>query len=851
MPTRSPFGFLLLALLGIAAWAQEAPEYAAFDLAHYKGTPRRQGGNATTAECRPLEGQAGLRFRIVGKAGESAAWLLPLGSDLNTDFELRFAAAAGNLSPAPDGANLALLWTGGTPEAPPTPLWTVVGGNDSLAGRRAWTTRPGQPRLAGLQVSLVCQGDGEATLTLHSLRLSYRGNIPPEEAVTAALAQPPPLATRLELAGRPRLYAGANALAPILDTPGIPGERVVRCPLNLGSRALSGRRAPPLWPSPGYYDESALAAALAPAHANDWLWLDLYLDPPACDLDPAWRAQAELSLRLAFAWLRRAPAGRRVLGASVWLGLAGNVRPPGARDRQPAYLDAFRAWLGQRYASDAALAAAWRLPAVTRANAGNVLRPDWQLPGIGSLLQPLGTQPVRESWTFYRESWTGTLLWLAETAKRHGACLVGLGTGAPWDSDNAGPSLPCPPDFARLLASPAIDLWEIPASRLNPDGGQGDSGSDFLAAALAARHGKLLVLNVNLETLRGTSPEERRERLWRSLASAWWLGAGLSLQGQTIGLGDNLLASEVTRWRQLPARSPQAPETLFVADPAAPASFRSGAGTAAPELFYRLELPTRLWARAGLPFAVALSSAFSPEGTKLLVWHQTVTLDAAARQALRAAQGGQRVLLWSDACGALSERYLSARQMGETFGLNVELRPQPGRAALEPAPGLAEYLPSGGEGYFGAQAGPGGEHSGLAGPWAPRFAATDPEAKVLAAYSDGQAPALAARNYPDWTSLYSGSPVLNPEFLRAAARRAGCHVYLESNDWALIDDRFVVLFAEKAGVRTLKLPAEQPLYVLFRDQEIPAAQEHQLELGAQQCYLLYRGSKADYEQATR
>ena len=78
----------------------------------------------------------------------------------------------------------------------------------------------------------------------------------------------------------------------------------------------------------------------------------------------------------------------------------------------------------------------------------------------------------------------------------------------------------------------------------------------------------------------------------------------------------------------------------------------------------------------------------------------------------------------------------------------------------------------------------------------PALYVDDPEAQVLGTYIEGGRPGFAIRRFDDWTSVYIGSPGIQAEVLRALARLAGAHLY--------IDDGDVIVYANESfiGVHT-------------------------------------------------
>ena len=67
---------------------------------------------------------------------------------------------------------------------------------------------------------------------------------------------------------------------------------------------------------------------------------------------------------------------------------------------------------------------------------------------------------------------------------------------------------------------------------------------------------------------------------------------------------------------------------------------------------------------------------------------------------------------------------------------------------------------------------------------------------MLGTYIEGGRPGFAIRRFDDWTSVYIGSPGIQAEVLRALARLAGAHLY--------IDDGDVIVYANESfiGVHT-------------------------------------------------
>ena len=78
------------------------------------------------------------------------------------------------------------------------------------------------------------------------------------------------------------------------------------------------------------------------------------------------------------------------------------------------------------------------------------------------------------------------------------------------------------------------------------------------------------------------------------------------------------------------------------------------------------------------------------------------------------------------------------------------------------------------------------------------------EGITIHATADGR-PALVEKQHFSHTSIYTLAP-LTPEFLRAAAKRCGAHIWLETEDVFSANQRFILVHASVAGEKRLLLP---------------------------------------------
>lgn len=91
----------------------------------------------------------------------------------------------------------------------------------------------------------------------------------------------------------------------------------------------------------------------------------------------------------------------------------------------------------------------------------------------------------------------------------------------------------------------------------------------------------------------------------------------------------------------------------------------------------------------------------------------------------------------------------------------------------------------------------------------------DPEAEVLAAFKANNKPALLARDFGNWHSIYSGFKAVRSDLLRAIARYAGCHIYAETDDVLYANRHFVTLHASTTGEKVIRFPEESDVFEIY------------------------------------
>jgi hypothetical protein len=131
---------------------------------------------------------------------------------------------------------------------------------------------------------------------------------------------------------------------------------------------------------------------------------------------------------------------------------------------------------------------------------------------------------------------------------------------------------------------------------------------------------------------------------------------------------------------------------------------------------------------------------------------------------------------------------------------------------------------------------------GIPQPVRPLFAAADaaPE-ETLATYADGSA-AVALRRAEDGWSLFVGPPGLTPELLRLAARRAGIHLWTQSDCNVYANGPYLVLHAAQDGPLDVDTGRPEPLFDLLTGQPLGRGPRLTLVLKKGETRLLQSGS---------
>lgn len=77
---------------------------------------------------------------------------------------------------------------------------------------------------------------------------------------------------------------------------------------------------------------------------------------------------------------------------------------------------------------------------------------------------------------------------------------------------------------------------------------------------------------------------------------------------------------------------------------------------------------------------------------------------------------------------------------------------------------------------------------------------------------------VALKEINGWTSIYTAFCDIDPVLLRAIARRAGCHLWVESEDFSFIAENLIGLHASTSGRKEVALPEKRDVFDLVAGQ---------------------------------
>lgn len=484
---------------------------------------------------------------------------------------------------------------------------------------------------------------------------------------------------------------------------------------------------------------------------------------------------------------------------------------------------AWQRWLRDRYGNDEALRAAWRDSQVTL-DAAEVPSPSARRAApAGMLRDPVAERSLIDFAEFQQEMMADCVCHFARTVRKatHGQKLVVFFYGYVFEfaAVRNGPATSGHYALRRVLDCPDVDVLCSPISYF--DRGLGQSAPAMTAAESVALAGKMWLYEDDTRTYLGTGMfpgwqehvdtlEKSNMELVRNTAQCalrnfgtWWMDLGA-----TGWFEDRRMWAEMARLSALDepllkAPIPFRPEVAAVVDESSMIRVAFGGELVTKPGVYEVRRPL---GRMGAPYGQYLLDDVSAGrvDAKMFVFLNAWCLSPdQRRQILDATRGKLRI--WCYAPGYQQPDGTNLDAMRELTGFKLD--------KVSPEKAWAESTHAGRQ--LGLTAG-----FGVQKPLTPLFAAVDatPD-ETLATYPDGSA-AIALRQTADGWSLLVGPPGLTSELLRVAARKAGVHLFTETDCNVYASGPYVVLHASQAGPVQVDTGRVGPLVDLLSGEQL-------------------------------
>jgi hypothetical protein len=472
----------------------------------------------------------------------------------------------------------------------------------------------------------------------------------------------------------------------------------------------------------------------------------------------------------------------------------------------PADTNGWRGWLRERYGGDAALQAAWRDRTAALDSATIPTPAQRRASPTGVLRDPATQKYLIDFAEFQQQAMADLVCELAHAARQAswGRKLVVFFYGYSFEfgTIRLGPSTCGHYALRRVLDCPDIDVLCSPISYF--DRGIGGSAPSMTAAESVALAGKMWLCEDDTRTYLGTGNfpgqfdggkdlAETQTMLRRNVAeeatrnfATWWMDLGMTGWFNDARMWDEMRSLEAVDRVLLENAIPYRPQVAAVIDEQAMLETAANAWTLTESGLYQVRRPL---GRMGVPYGQYLLDDVlrGRVDAKLYVFLNAWQLSAKQRQSLHN-HTRRACRVWCYAPGLHDGDRTSPDAMREIPGFRL-VPVSPPRAWATPTD-------------FGKQLGlitP----FGVDAPITPLFAAADatPD-ETLATYPDGSA-AIALRRVAGGWSVFVGVPGLTSELLRLAARKAGVHLYTETDCNVYANGPIVALHAAQAGTITL------------------------------------------------
>ncbi|MDD4519058.1 MAG: hypothetical protein PHH90_11280, partial [Limnochordia bacterium] len=240
-------------------------------------------------------------------------------------------------------------------------------------------------------------------------------------------------------------------------------------------------------------------------------------------------------------------------------------------------------------------------------------------------------------------------------------------------------------------------------------------------------------------------------------------------------------------------------------------------------------------------------------GYKMYIFPNAFYLNDTERALINSLKADGNVLVFMFAPGVMNpdaEQILSIGHVRSLVEMNLVYQPRMMALDLKPLEKAYEYAVSLSSGlslgrYYRAIT------TGLwippGGTVAPTYvggylSVSDPCAKPLAEYVWGPGVGFAVKEHANWTSVFYGACALPAPVMRDMAKNAGCHIYIDTDDFIWRNASFLGLYTVTAGEKTVRLPEPFDVYDVFDDRLIgEGIDKFVFTAGENKTYLFFTG----------
>jgi len=99
----------------------------------------------------------------------------------------------------------------------------------------------------------------------------------------------------------------------------------------------------------------------------------------------------------------------------------------------------------------------------------------------------------------------------------------------------------------------------------------------------------------------------------------------------------------------------------------------------------------------------------------------------------------------------------------------------------------------------------------------PEFYTEDEGARVVARLAETNHPALSIKECDGYTSIYSATRYLDAKVVKAIARAAGVHIYVDTDEVLYACEGFVTVHASSTGKKVIRLPRAASAYEVYEE----------------------------------